>query len=119
MCKMERPPSQPVKYPPNLVRDGAFTLDRLLSHIDPGPPEEAEEFVRRIYEQRPLTSPPIAPARLVVDTDVASFIFKWHPEFAPRYLNIVRGSELVLSFMTVAEMRRALWMRTGDPASEL
>jgi tRNA(fMet)-specific endonuclease VapC len=53
-----------------------------------------------------LTSPPIAPARLVVDTDVASFIFKWHPEFAPRYLNIARGSELVLSFMTVAEMRQ-------------
>jgi len=32
-----------------------------------------------------LTSPPIATARLVADTDVASFIFKWHPEFAPRY----------------------------------
>ena len=30
----------------------AFTLDRLLSHIDPGPQEESEEFVRRIYEQR-------------------------------------------------------------------
>lgn len=44
--------SQPVKDPPNLVRAGAFTLDRLLSHIDPGPQEESEEFVRRIYEQR-------------------------------------------------------------------
>ena len=53
-----------------------------------------------------LTSPPIATARLVVDTDVASFIFKWHPEFAPRYVNIVRGSELIVSFMTVAEMRQ-------------
>ena len=51
-----------------------------------------------------LTSPP-ATARLVVDTDVASFIFKWHPEFAPRYVAMIRGSELVLSFMTVAEMR--------------
>ena len=52
------------------------------------------------------TSPPTATARLVVDTDVASFIFKWHPEFAPRYVAIVRGSELVVSFMTLAEMRQ-------------
>ena len=53
-----------------------------------------------------LTSPPTATARLVVDTDVASFVFKWHPEFAPRYVEIIRGSELVLSFMTLAEMRQ-------------
>ena len=53
-----------------------------------------------------LTSPPITPARLAVDTDVASFIFKWHPEFAPRYVDIVRGSELIASFMTLAEMRQ-------------
>ena len=53
-----------------------------------------------------MTSTPIAAARLVVDTDVASFIFKWHPEFAPRYVDIVRGFELVVSFMTVAEMRQ-------------
>jgi predicted nucleic acid-binding protein len=53
-----------------------------------------------------LAAPPIATARLVVDTDVASYIFKWHPEFAPRYVAIVRGSELVISFMTLAEMRQ-------------
>src|SRR5258708_13709302 len=53
-----------------------------------------------------LTFPPIATARLVVDTDVASFIFKWHPEFAPRYVDVVRGSELIASFMTLAEMRQ-------------
>jgi len=52
------------------------------------------------------TSPPTATARLVVDTDVASFVFKWHPEFAPRYVDIVRGKELVVSFMTLAEMRQ-------------
>jgi predicted nucleic acid-binding protein len=52
------------------------------------------------------TFPPIATARLVVDTDVASFIFKWHPEFAPRYVGMMRGSELVISFMTMAEMRQ-------------
>jgi tRNA(fMet)-specific endonuclease VapC len=53
-----------------------------------------------------LTSPPAATARLVVDTDVASFVLKWHPEFAPRYVAILRGSELVVSFVTLAEMRQ-------------
>ena len=53
-----------------------------------------------------MTSPPTATARLVVDTDVASFVFKWHPEFAPRYVDVLRGCELVISFMTLAEMRQ-------------
>ena len=53
-----------------------------------------------------LTSPPNATARLVVDTDVASFIFKWHLDFAPRYVDLIRGAELVVSFMTLAEMRQ-------------
>ena len=53
-----------------------------------------------------LTSPPTATARLVVDTDVASFVFKWHPEFAPRYVSIMRGAELVVSFMTLAHLRQ-------------
>jgi hypothetical protein len=52
MVEMDRVPPQPVKHPPNLVRSGAFDIERLLSHIDPGPREESEEFVRRIYEQR-------------------------------------------------------------------
>jgi predicted nucleic acid-binding protein len=43
---------------------------------------------------------------LVVDTDVASFVFKWHPDFAPQYVRIIRGFGLVLSFMTLAEMRQ-------------
>lgn len=38
--------------PPNLIRSGVFSLDRLLSHIDPGIEQESEEFVRRIYKQR-------------------------------------------------------------------
>jgi len=50
--RMNNVPSQPLKNPPNLTRSGAFTLDQLLSHIDPGPREESEEFVDRIYEQR-------------------------------------------------------------------
>ena len=53
-----------------------------------------------------LTSPPAATARLVVDTDVASFVFKWHPEFASRYVSMLRDAELVVCFMTLAEMRQ-------------
>ncbi len=49
---MDREPQRPVKDPPNLIRTGSFSLDRLLSHIDPGPAEESEAFVRVIYEQR-------------------------------------------------------------------
>ena len=52
VIKMDRVPPQPVKDPPNLVRTGSFSLDRLLSHIDPGPAEESEAFVGLIYEQR-------------------------------------------------------------------
>lgn len=49
---MDRVPQQPVKDPPNLLRSGSFSLERLLSHIDPAPPEESEAFVHAIYEQR-------------------------------------------------------------------
>jgi tRNA(fMet)-specific endonuclease VapC len=67
-----------------------------------------------------LTSPPAAMARLVVDTDVASFVFKWHPDFAPRYVGIIRGSELVVSFMTVAEMRQgAIYANWGPRKCDL
>jgi hypothetical protein len=52
VIKMEHVPPQPVKDPPNLVRVCPFDLDRLLSHIDPGPAEESEAYVRLIYEQR-------------------------------------------------------------------
>ena len=51
---MDRVPRQPVKDPPNLIRNGSFSLDRLLSHTDPGPAEESEDFVERIYGQRHL-----------------------------------------------------------------
>ena len=49
---MERVPPKAVQDPPNLVRTGSFSLDRLLSHIDPGLAEESEVFVRLIYKQR-------------------------------------------------------------------
>jgi hypothetical protein len=54
---MDRVPPQPVKDPPNLMRSGPFSLDRLLSHTDPGPAEESEDFVERIYGQRHLELP--------------------------------------------------------------
>jgi hypothetical protein len=58
-------------------------------------------------------------ARLLVDTDVASFVFKWHPEFAPQYVAIMRGSELVVSLMTLAEMRQGALDANWDRASAL
>jgi hypothetical protein len=36
------------------LRRSVFSADELLKHVDPGPPEEAEELVRVIYEQRRL-----------------------------------------------------------------
>ena len=43
-------------------------------------------------------------SQIVVDTDVASYIFNWHT-LAQRYVNALRGYDLVLSFMSVAELR--------------
>ena len=49
---MDRKTRRQGQNPPNLIRSHEFSLERLLSHIDPGPAEESEEFVRLIYEQR-------------------------------------------------------------------
>ncbi len=43
-------------------------------------------------------------SQIVVNTDVASYIFNWH-SLAPQFADALRGSELILSFMTVAELR--------------
>ena len=43
-------------------------------------------------------------SQIVVDTDVASYIFNWH-SLAQHYTDALRGSELILSFMTIAELR--------------
>jgi len=48
--------------------------------------------------------------RLVADTDVVSYIFKWHT-FAPRYVKILEANEVVLPFVTPAETR--LWALTA------
>ena len=56
---------------------------------------------------------------LVVDTDVASYIFKWHP-LAPQYVEVLRGNDPVISFMTLAEMRYgALQARWGSRRKNL
>jgi hypothetical protein len=52
VVQMDRAPSQPVEDPPNLIRTGSFSLERLLSYIDPGTAGESEDFVRLLYEQR-------------------------------------------------------------------
>jgi len=43
-------------------------------------------------------------SQIVVDTDIASYIFNWHSN-ARGYVDALRGSELILSFMSIAEMR--------------
>lgn len=42
--------------------------------------------------------------QFVVDTDVSSYIFNWH-SLAPTYVDALRGGELILSFMSIAELR--------------
>jgi len=41
---------------------------------------------------------------LIVDTDIVSYIFKWHPS-APHYIELLAGNEVAISFVTPAEMR--------------
>lgn len=43
--------------------------------------------------------------RVVVDTDVISFVFKGHSD-AAHYASALDGKQLVVSFMTVAELKR-------------
>jgi tRNA(fMet)-specific endonuclease VapC len=43
-------------------------------------------------------------SQIVVDTDVASYIFNWRSS-AQGYVDVLHGSELILSFMWIAEMR--------------
>jgi tRNA(fMet)-specific endonuclease VapC len=51
---------------------------------------------------------------LLVDTDIASFIFKGS-DYADPYLPLLSGQELVLSFMTVAELFQwAIFRQWGD-----
>jgi hypothetical protein len=57
--------------------------------------------------------------QLVVDTDVISYIFKWHP-LAAHYVDLLTGKEPVISFTTLAEMRfGALEAKWGFPKRNL
>ena len=55
-------------------------------------------------------------SQIAVDTEVASYIFNWH-SLAQQYADTLGGSELVLSFMTIAELRMgaisAGWVTAG------
>jgi tRNA(fMet)-specific endonuclease VapC len=51
---------------------------------------------------------------LLIDTDIASFIFKGS-DYADPYLPLLNGQELALSFMTVAELFQwAIFRQWGD-----
>ncbi len=43
-------------------------------------------------------------SHVIIDTDIASYIFNWHSS-ARRYVDALRGFELILSFMSIAELR--------------
>ncbi|MDB9493398.1 type II toxin-antitoxin system VapC family toxin [Spirulina major CS-329] len=53
-------------------------------------------------------------ALLLIDTDIASFLFKGS-DYADPYLPLLMGQELSLSFMTVAELFQwAMFRQWGD-----
>jgi hypothetical protein len=56
-------------------------------------------------------------SQIVVDTDVASYIFNWHSS-AQRYVDALRGSELILSvhFMGDASGRGSGGWLVNQPA---
>jgi predicted nucleic acid-binding protein len=54
--------------------------------------------------------------RLVIDTDVASFLFNQDPARAPRYQAITNGRTLYLPFVSVSEMLFGAEIRGWGPA---
>jgi hypothetical protein len=52
MIVVDKASQEPSDNSASLIARGPFSLERLLTHIDPGPAEESEAFVREIYEQR-------------------------------------------------------------------
>lgn len=56
----------------------------------------------------------MAMSLLLIDTDIASFIFKGS-DYADPYLSLLDGQELALSFMTIAELFQwAMLRQWGD-----
>jgi len=52
--------------------------------------------------------------RVVVDTDVMSFVFKGHSR-AAAYIPDLVGKEIVVSFMTIAELQRWALKKSWGP----
>jgi hypothetical protein len=50
--RLKTKPAAKAKDHPNIVRRKTFTVDEIRKYVDPGSPEEAERFVRLIYEER-------------------------------------------------------------------
>ena len=71
-----------------------FSFDEILRNVDPAPDEDTESFVAAIYADRrqAAEAPPLQMNQIVVDTDVASYIFNWH-SLAKQYANALRGSD--------------------------
>lgn len=53
-------------------------------------------------------------SRIVVDTDIASYILNWHSS-APAYVEALRGATLILSFMSLAELRAGAFAANWGP----
>ena len=50
--RMRVKPGAKTRSSPDVVRRKPFPVDEIPKYVDPGPPEEAEEFVRLIYDER-------------------------------------------------------------------
>jgi hypothetical protein len=50
--RLRAKPGAKTRSSPGMVRRKPFSVDEIRKYVDPGPPEEAEEFVRLIYDER-------------------------------------------------------------------
>ncbi|HMD97661.1 MAG TPA: hypothetical protein VKM93_10085 [Terriglobia bacterium] len=54
MKRVKAKPTAKAGSHPSTVPRKAFSIDEIRKYLDPGPPKEAEEFVRLIYDERRL-----------------------------------------------------------------
>lgn len=52
MRRLKAKPRAKTRSHPDVLRRKTFSLDEIRKYVDPGPAEEAERFVRLIYEER-------------------------------------------------------------------
>jgi hypothetical protein len=50
--RLKPKPAAKAKSRPNRVGRKTFSADEIRKHVDPGPAEEAEKFVRLVYDER-------------------------------------------------------------------